>query len=80
MQSQEKMNQAMMKQMRVITTQLVRLSMRDEIPNTSTFVNHNSLPNNPETNQRGEAKDITSRDEERCPELLDLGPTKAEEE
>jgi hypothetical protein len=71
MQEREKMNQAMIEQMQIITTQLVRLRTRDEIPNyASTSVIHNSLPNNPETNPRGEVKAVTSRDEKRSPELL----------
>jgi hypothetical protein len=54
----------MIEHMRIITTQLVRLSTRDEIPNyASTSVSHNSLPNNPETKPRGEVKAVTSRDE-----------------
>jgi hypothetical protein len=80
MQGQKKINQVMLEQIQAISTQLAKLNVREQgsanSNNTSISTDRSILPSKPETNLRGEAKAITSRDVEQGSEFPNIQEVK----
>jgi hypothetical protein len=80
MQGQKKINQVMLKQIQAISAQLAKLNAREQgsvnSNNTSISTDRSILPSKPETNLRGEAKAITSRDVEQGSEFPNIQEVK----
>jgi hypothetical protein len=80
MQGQKKINQVMLKQIQAISAQLAKLNTREQgsvnSNNTSISTDRSILPSKPETNLRGEAKAITSRDVEQGSEFPNIQEVK----